>query len=97
MGCEKVPFTVKTIYRKRDTNVICTTTKIAPYTAANYHPYRPHTGRSRCSRWRMDVFSGVIVLKNVENGKECEKKGYWCCMRWKQELNNVFIELNSVK
>jgi hypothetical protein len=39
----------------------------------------------------------VIVLKNVETGKECEEKECWCCVRWKQELNNVVIELNSVK
>jgi hypothetical protein len=42
------------------------------------------------------VDGGVIVLKNVETGKECEEKEHWCCVRWKQELNNV-IELNSVK
>jgi hypothetical protein len=43
------------------------------------------------------VVGGDIVLKNVENGKECEEKECWCCMRWKQELNNVVIELNSIK
>jgi hypothetical protein len=43
------------------------------------------------------VDGGVFVLKNVKNVKECEENECWCCARWKQELNSVVIELNSVK
>jgi hypothetical protein len=36
--------------------------------------------------------NGGVVLKNVENVKECERKECRCCARWKEEVNSVVIE-----
>jgi hypothetical protein len=43
------------------------------------------------------VNDGDVVLKNVENMKECEKSESRCCMKWKQEIKSVVTELNYVK
>jgi hypothetical protein len=43
------------------------------------------------------VNGGDVMLKNVENVKECEKSECRSCVRWKQELKSVVIELNSLK
>jgi hypothetical protein len=35
------------------------------------------------------------VLKNAENRKESDGKVCWCCVRLKQELNSVVMEMES--
>jgi hypothetical protein len=39
----------------------------------------------------------VVVLENVKNVNEREEKECGCCVKWKEELNSVVIELGYIK